>query len=175
MNGAQTSEQVRISGKLVNINALTRDQLDDYTAMRFERIQRKMLNTLKIADFSKVPVNQLAVALGIVTDKARLIRGQSTSNTAVSGRVDAIHRVQVLSGRLEQALHGRDGSSKMLIQASEPDPNKGNYSIPASNVESIDAQVVECEELATPARHPGYSVHGKRMGRPRKSQQETPP
>jgi len=168
MNGAQTSEQVRIAGKLVNINALTREQLDDYTAARFERIQRKMLNTLKIADFSKVPVNQLAVALGIVTDKARLIRGQSTSNTAVSGRVDAIHRVQVLSGRLEQALHGRDGSSKMLIAASDPMPNNGNYSITASNAEAIDAQVLDSEPLPATRKPSRYVPTGRPKGRPRK-------
>jgi len=169
---ATRSECIRYKGKLSYINTLTKDELDDYSAAGLERVTRKAIKHLRKFDFKDTSLRDLTVCVDTLVKTSRLIRNQSTSNVAISGRVDAIVRVQTLSGRLEQALQGREASSTHA----SPAPDNANYSNPALKCETIEAQVLESGDAqadaqvlpATPVRRKGYSVHGKRMGRPPK-------
>lgn len=55
----------------------------------FESLTRRMLGSITDADIQKISSYQRVVASGICTDKMRLIRGQSTNNTAMFFRIVA--------------------------------------------------------------------------------------
>lgn len=160
------TEQIKIGGKTFTINQLTRAELDDYLANGIDAVTRKIVKRLKTFDLDAATLPQLSIALGVLIDKSRLIRGASTQNIAISGRVEAIHRIQVLGGRLEQALHGRDSQSTLSVVG-----DNGNCrSIPAliSGNQPAGTQVLDCEavvlDCATAA--PGPVKRGR--GRPPK-------
>lgn len=145
------------------ISTLTRQELDEYTANGLEHNARRMIRHLKKADLSKSTVNSVAVALAICVDKARLIRGQHTSLTAVTGRIDALHRIQVLGSRLDNALQGKDAQSKVIDIAATVSDN-GSYCALADSGASIARPIAL--PAPRPTRRAGYSHKGKRMGRP---------
>ena len=130
-----------------------------------------MLKVLKKRDYDDVPLNQLAVALGIVTDKALLLRGRATSIVSVSGRIDALHRIAVLGSRLDHALQGKD----IAALPAAPGLDHAAQSIAAGNtpdsmvidVETCEDKATPCETMARPAKVRAYKSTGKPRGRPR--------
>ena len=175
------TEQIRVAGKLININALTKDQLDDYTASKIEKITRRTLQHLQKVDMKDASLRDLTVCVDTLVKTSRLIRNQSTSNVAVSGRVDAINRVVMLSGRLEQALEGKDRSTSVMIPAraeSIDTSNNGNscqLPIPAGDSQVIEGETVEGELLPATRKPSRYKPTGRKRGRPAKAQATPPP
>jgi len=50
-------------------------------ADRYEELNHRLLDSISNADISKINAYQRIVGCGILTDKVRLLRGQSTSNS----------------------------------------------------------------------------------------------
>lgn len=50
-------------------------------AIRYEELNHRLLDSISNADIAKINAYQRIVGCGILTDKVRLLRGQSTSNS----------------------------------------------------------------------------------------------
>jgi hypothetical protein len=54
-------------------------------------VQRRLLNNISQADIKKSGLRDKVVAVGILYDKERLERGQSTENVSIDGALRSIH------------------------------------------------------------------------------------
>lgn len=68
----------------------------------FEDIAKRMIASITEEDIQKINAYQRTVAAGISTDKARLLKGESTDNISFFGRYHSqLYRPEVLRGLLE--------------------------------------------------------------------------
>lgn len=81
--------------KILQRYGLEKRNIDDYIANRaeiFAGLQDRILKTINDDDVKKMPATQRIVASGILYDKERLERGQSTDNIGVIGKI--IHEMK---------------------------------------------------------------------------------
>lgn len=117
----------------VTWDALTVEELQS-------QVSKILTNLANPARMERATIRDAAAAVGILIDRLRLLRGESTVNVAIATRDQGLERIAQLAERLESALATRtppDAHTMLSI-----DPIADSRAIPA-RCESIDAEYDE--------------------------------
>ncbi len=136
-NRKRTERETGISRKTLGIweDALSPEEREELTARVHEQLEPKMSRIVsRLADrldcgLDTLSVSQIPVALGIMTDKLRLLRGESTSNAAVHINSDPAS----LAAELDLILAECGPSA-------DPDPVRRALGLPQNELDEIFAQ-----------------------------------
>ena len=74
-----------------NIDPIDTEVYKKNRADTLASVQRRLLNNISQADIKKSGLRDKVVAVGILYDKERLERGQSTENVSIDGALRSIH------------------------------------------------------------------------------------
>jgi hypothetical protein len=105
-----------MAGKRGNVsNQFTRQRVKSQISFDYEttqELQRNIANLLKSLDdpvkIEKASIRDIASAIGVLFDRLRLQRGESTSNIAISTRSEGVSQIALLTAKLEAVLTNKD-------------------------------------------------------------------
>ena len=98
--------------QILQRECITVDKLQDFKSQRadlFADIQRKIILSMAQDDYKKVCPRDKAWIIGVLYDKERLERGQSTENVALCSIVEQINRNRISKSDIDNATGKRSG------------------------------------------------------------------
>lgn len=113
-------------------NKFTRQHAKSAVTFDYETTQTLQANITKLLGsldnpekLEKASIRDIASAIGVLFDRLRLQRGESTSNIAISTRSEGVSQIALLTAKLEAVLTNKDipipaGVSHAMLPAMAP-------------------------------------------------------
>jgi hypothetical protein len=118
---------------------ISTEQFKEYQANKAKHLDlvgMHILSAITEDKLAEAPVNQLGTAYGILYDKARLERGQSTANIAHEG---TIRMIRSRVSRLERCNHDTEADQTLTANTAYADAEESNAETPQEPKESPES------------------------------------